>query len=428
MIAAVSFLVILVNRQVSYRLYALVAILAFLVFPEYIYAFGTLSLQKLIAVLFFIEAVRIQKADFLSISKTTLWVFAFFAVLLVSSFLSDTYEGVQSRAISVSFQYLSLYLFVSAVLKSGMISYSNLLWIIVIAFLLNVPVVLVEQLTSKNLGQILTPIVDLSDTEWGFVAKENERFGRARSQGLLVSPLSLSILAVFSVVAAFANLHLSRVWNRLIAVSGFISLVGLALFVVIASGSRSGVLALAAVLYSFFLVSRFKSLVIVLSGLSILFVLILLPLNLFSELSSILDPVLGQGEYSGLANSNNVRVMQISESIEAFKLSPIVGHGADSAIHFMTYYTIDSFWLSLFVNFGLVGGGIFLYLYLSIVVRVKKAGKELMLPFSVMFLVFSIVVSLNYLFMLFFMTLAVFNFKSRARNPLMIKYESIISP
>jgi O-antigen ligase len=83
----------------------------------------------------------------------------------------------------------------------------------------------------------------------------------------------------------------------------------------------------------------------------------------------ILDLFYGRGDYSALGNSNSVRLMQFYESLDAFVLSPLWGSGTDSAIYFMTYYTIDNFWLSLLVNFGLLGILVFLYLCLLLFSR-----------------------------------------------------------
>jgi hypothetical protein len=411
MIAALFFALILVIRFFSFRVFVFVSLVAFLTFPEYIYVLGVLSLQKLISVLFIVDSIRLARLDFSKVSKVSAGLLAFFLLLIVSSFLSNAYPGVEMRAISITVQYASLYFFVSATVRSNALSFQNALSIVLVAFIINVPFVILEQYRSQTLGEIIAPYSNFENTEWAFVAREKIRMESVRSQGLLVSPLALGILSVFSVVIAYVKSVSLKQFKRYFGINLLYVYIGLAFLVIAATGSRSGMLALLVVLISFMFISRFSLYYFFVLSCLLLLSIIIYPLGYLDGMFVLLDPIFGRGDYSDLANSNSVRLMQLNESIDAFLISPVWGHGADSAIHFMTYYTIDSFWLSLFVNFGVLGAILFLYLYSLILIRFNNSGKELFFPFSMMFFVFAIVISLNYLFMIFCFVLAILNSK-----------------
>lgn len=422
MISALIFVLILVVRVLNFRAYAFIALVAFFTFPEYLYVLDILSLQKLISVMFLVDSIRLVKFDFYKVSKVSAGFIAFFLVSIISSFLSDAYLGVEVRSISIAVQYVSLYFFVSAIVRSNVLSFQNALSVVLVAFLINVPFVIFEQYRSQSLGEILAPFSNIENSEWAFVAREKIRFDSVRSQGLLVSPLALAILSVFSVVAAYAKSVSVEKIKKYFGINILYIYIGLAYFTIDATASRSGMLALLVVLISFLIISRYSLFFFLIVSLVIFLTIFLFPFGFLDGMLFLLDPIFGRGEYSDLANSNSVRLMQLSESIDAFLVSPFLGHGTDSAIHFMTYYTIDSFWLSLFVNFGVIGAIFFFYLYYLIFIRFNDSGKEFFFPFSMMFIIFAIVISLNYLFLTFCFVLAILNsrkFTSKIRGSLM---------
>ncbi len=412
MIATLIFLLILGVRVLNFKVYAFVSLVFFFTFPEYLYVLGILSLQKLIAVMFLVDSIRLAKLDLYKVSKVSAIFIAFFLVSIFSSLFSDAYPGVEVRAISIAVQYVSLYFFVSTIVRSNVLSFQNALSVVLVAFLINVPFVIFEQYRSQSLGAIIAPFSNLENTEWAFVAREKYRFDSIRSQGLLVSPLALAILSVFSVVAAYAKSISGEEIKKYFGINILYIYIGLAFFTIDATASRSGMLALLVVLISFLIVSRYSLYYLLAVSLLVLLSNYLYPFGFLDEMIFLLDPIFGSGEYSDLANSNSVRLMQLDESFEAFLVSPFWGNGADSAIHFMTFYTIDSFWLSLFVNYGVLGAIFFFYLYYMILIRFNNSGKKLFFPFSMMFFVFAIVISLNYLFLTFCFVLAILNSKN----------------
>jgi hypothetical protein len=239
-ISAGFFSILLIVRLVKFRYYIYMSLVTFLTFPEYLYLFNIVSIQKLIAVLFIFDAARLLKIDFLVVSKLTLGILVFFFIAILSSSLSDVYSGVWVRSISLAVQYLGVYFFITAIIQSENLCFNEILTVIMIAFMVNIPFVVFEQFSGQTLGEILAPFSNFENTGWEFVANEKLRLENVRSQGLMIHPLSLAVLSVFSVVAAKVKFKVVAIPSLFFGVNPFYFFATVALVVINFSGSRSG--------------------------------------------------------------------------------------------------------------------------------------------------------------------------------------------
>lgn len=389
-------LLVISVRTVNVRFYALLSLATFISFPEYIYALGVLSVQKVFALVFSIEVVlwMLRHKRNFTVNRITLVLSVFFFFAICASAVSNVYDGILVRSIFVSIQYFSLYLFVVIALVSEKITMRNFHWMIIVLFGVNFVVAVIEQSMSFSMGELLLPFSNL-EGGWDFVGREKVRLDNTRSQGFFIHPLALAMFAVFSVVSAY---HLICKNGSRISPLWYYSFVCLSALLIYMTGSRSGLFAV--VIVFIFSIITLEKLIIwfVVSGSAFFTVALLWVLGSAEIFSFIIDPLMGTGKYSELANSNAVRLGQIVEAFRAIKLSPLIGHGVDSAIHFMTYKTIDNFWLSGLVNFGVIGFALFLYVVFSLYFADGVERKEYRM-FFLAFLLFSLVISLNFLMM-----------------------------
>lgn len=400
-------------RLKNFSLYIGLSIFLIFGFPSYLTLSYGFNIQKIIAVIFLIELLVIFLGNFkINVVKIPIAIFIFALVMsswLVSSVFSDAYQGVLVRALAQIVLYFGVFAYLNYHFRQGSLTVDILCKSLIAAFILNFPVAIYEQFSRIPVSNILMAYFGSQTEGWGFILKEKFRLVGYRSQGFMVHPLAyalLSMVAYISAITVIRNSNKSVNLKLLFFVTAFL-IFAYSIFI---SGSRSG---LGAFLVITLFLSTYRNLTIqklsvLLSLLSILCFYLLF--SDFKLLTKLVELATGSGEFSALSNSNAVRFQQYSEAYAALNSSILVGHGVDSSIHFTEFGTMDNFWLSWMVNYGLIGM-ITLFVIIGFkmiyVKNIVTENRKFFYSIGLTFLCFSPILSLSYLTLILFLFLSI---------------------
>lgn len=286
-------------------------------------------------------------------------VLKFFSVF-VSDFTMQSAKGWLNELISF---YLLFFITVSVVESSE--DFYSILKSLTLAFLAVCFVGLYEFYIGRN---VFFGFVDVDSDYLYEVLRDKERAGAYRIQSTFSHPLALSEYAVMTMPLVAILFFWGKI--NLFRVSAFIFLLALGAFIVLKTGSRSGLGAfLAITIFSFSLVCireivRQKSAVA--TG---FYFLILIGIIGCAAIGTyfISDILVGRTlrEY----NSGMVRIEMWRHGLHLAAESPILGYGQDMAAAVLGFtgrggvLTIDSYYLSILLESGFIG--LFLYVAMA---------------------------------------------------------------
>jgi hypothetical protein len=406
-------LTLVILRFKSFEIYIIFAVFLIFGFPSFISLSYGINIQKMVAILFLIEVIILFLQD-LKTNLRKIPLNVFFILLLVflwlfSSFTSNSYPGVEQRAIAQTILFFGVFSYFNIKFRAGSLKLRQVSIGILAAFVLNFIFAIYEQYTGTPISKYLISIFGSDMEGWDFVTKEKFRFINYRSQGLMVHPLSYALLSVvgyISLIFMIRKSNKSKSHKMIFSTIGFV----ICLYSVFISGSRSGIGTF--VIISLFLVAsgnlnykRIATLLIIMS-ISSIYLLI----TDFQVVNTIINIVAGTGQFSEISNSNAVRVQQYSEIFSALDKSFLIGHGVDSAIHFTEFGTVDNFWLTWLANYGVIGFIIlvvFLLYKFNYGRKINSKDRFFYNALGITFLSFSPILSLSYLTLILILFLSI---------------------
>jgi hypothetical protein len=326
--------------------------------PPYLYLFKVPLLKFFGVLMLAIYLITsLKKSDVLSLN--CILYSSLLVTYIISAMFSDAYDNVLVRSILNSLSYLGVFLFSKAFYDAFDDAFILLLRIMWISFLLSYLVVLTELFIGVQWTIYIPSYLGVELEGWSFISLDKERGGDVRYQGLTSHPLIFAVLSNISFIYLIANKNYSTL--KIVATIGSLLLCVHAAYL---SGSRAGIAIILILPFLHLLVksSSTKNLIYISFLFSTLAVLLL---SDFSSLDFIQDFFTG-GNNTQIENSNGARLSQIEDAFSVLSMNSfIIGYGFESAIHYMRYGTIDNYWLSVFVESGLIGLGLFMVLFIN---------------------------------------------------------------
>ncbi len=396
----------MINKTMVKRFYFLI-IFVFLMVPSYISILNVpIGKVALLCLLLLSLICFLLEGDYkLTLDVNSFLFCAFLFFFIISSIFSESYEGVARRGIVNGVGLFSLY-YLSRYLKNSeffLKSFVRFLGFILIA---NYAVILVELYLGIQLSSFLPIYLGVDLKEWAFIAEEKVRSGNIRYQGLFSHPLILSVISSLVLFTLIDNKYY-KVFFRFV-------LAFVAIHSILLSDSRAGFVTILIfpLIYGLGKNNRFLYYVIaIILGL-------LWSLFFTDSVVDILNSLTGNDIQT--KNSTDNRLLQLEEAASLFYVSNsalLLGFGSESAPELMKYGTIDNLFLSTFLEVGLVGFFIFLFMNVRALFRVLSACDNLMLALFLVALLYALILSLFQFLFLYTLVLALVVTNENSTNP-----------
>lgn len=385
----------MINKLFIQKLYFLLIFL-FLVIPSYITIFhvpigkAVLLFLLLLSLLYFF-----RDGDYkIRFDSNTFLFCTFVFLLIVSSILSSSYEGVARRGLINGIGLLSIYYLTRKLSKSSNFLH-HLVYFFGAVLFVNYLVVLIELYLGFQLSNFLPLFFGVDLNEWSFIAEEKIRSGTLRYQGLFSHPLILSVMASL-VLFTLINGEFYNYTTRFL-------LSFIAIHCILLSDSRAGLLTVIIfpLVFGFGKNNKYLyyTLVLILGLVCALF---------FSEQTvDFLNSL--SGDDIQTQNSTDNRVLQLEEALGLFYMSNtalLLGFGSESASELMEYGTIDNLFLSIFLEIGLIGFLVCFYMSIKALYKAYYTSNTVVLALFLVTLLYALILSLFQFFFIFILILA----------------------
>lgn len=319
--------------------------------------------------IFFIGLNKIKIGDFFKRYRLLSFVsLAYLIIRIASSLYSDT----PSYSIFIFLlDFFTIYFaFFASYLMGGEGHVKVFSLLIISSFLVILFFVFWESTFEVNLYKFIVPKSLLSIDYIASAMEDKIRGKILRAQGPFLHPLVLSQYANFILPIIFLSLA-NLVRNRLLLSLFIVAFCFFDIYMVISTGSRSGlaVIAVQVFVFIFYVLLKSKSRFNFILKFSVFIPCVfLLCVNFFQ--SSLSKEIL-EGKNNSENMSTEARLFQYAMGIKAVSLRPYLGYGPGNAINY-AYSTnittgensIDSYYLNILVDSGYIG----LFLYVCLVV------------------------------------------------------------